>query len=216
SHAHAGARSGSDRAGDRRALGGVLLALATTLDRALLVASGLGAGISAYVLERAGHPILLILRGHHVVEHDAHLGPASDAFRRLDEGHVAVHETAFRDNRLAIGRHCLLDYSGELVTSLIGFGSERRRQPDVEYGAGRQGDAFFRCPRPSRGERRHQETRNQRLHCRSHKSLPIRTHSRTPRTHSPATQGIQQPPLLPLYTQERRFTSYPRRLRFRR
>src|SRR5205823_6958146 len=31
----------------------------------------------------------------------------------------------------------------------------------------------------SRGHRRHQETRNQRLYCRSHKSLPIRTHSRT-------------------------------------
>src|SRR6266480_337501 len=51
SHADAGARPGSDSARDGRALGGVLLALAATLDRALLVAAGLGARISPYVLE---------------------------------------------------------------------------------------------------------------------------------------------------------------------
>src|SRR5216110_561551 len=61
--------------------------------------------------------------------------------------------------------------TGDKFTRLIGLGSERCRQPDVECGAGRQSDAFVRCPRPSRRERRHQETRNQRLHCRSHKSL---------------------------------------------
>src|SRR5439155_12094030 len=54
SRADAGGRPRADGAGDRRALGGVLLAFGTTLDCALVIASGHGARASLRVLERAG------------------------------------------------------------------------------------------------------------------------------------------------------------------
>src|SRR5712692_8594841 len=97
-HADGSACTCSDGARQPRSLCGVLLALAATLNRTLVVASSLGAGASLSVRERAGQRVLGFVGSLHVVEYDTHLGPASDAFRSFDEGHMAVHQTTVRNN----------------------------------------------------------------------------------------------------------------------